>query len=401
MAEKRITPEYGSESLQSWPGIMTPWNKLISFPEVNRWVMRHNATIGTSMMASLRILVPDYTERVQSMIDVWSPNMYNTLGSDWYQAMFFPINCIHPFLEGPMIAVTEGDRGDEAFWMQGRVNDYGTYRFEKELDACPWDICGSEQCRCSTHFYEAMGKAFGGNMEFNMIEAKGCGDLHCRCVGEDRTRYPMPPRQSDLDVFGPIATEDMIKFTPEEECFDRPQHARPECDYTYRNGLHSIQTGGEQHNSYCNFPLVTMHSITTILSKGLDMDTVNFVIKQVFQASGKMAYGEFFAIKALRDYFGVPENVNDGRVLGTLVEFTLQARRVPFDIVEFDEDGCVYDIDAAAFAQGIDQIALGYISMWDGMAKTLVSAQWFAWQEEEAPEGKIRVKIAKKIDQYC
>ena len=34
--------------------------------------------------------------------------------------------------------------------MCGRCQDFGTYRCEKELDVCDWDIVGSELCRTTT-----------------------------------------------------------------------------------------------------------------------------------------------------------------------------------------------------------------------------------------------------------
>jgi hypothetical protein len=37
--------------------------------------------------------------------------------------------------------------------------------------------------------------------------------------------------------------------------------------------------------------------------------------------------------------------------------------------------------------------------MWNGMVKTLVNAQWSVW-EEESPDKKLRIKIAKKIDKF-
>ena len=37
--------------------------------------------------------------------------------------------------------------------------------------------------------------------------------------------------------------------------------------------------------------------------------------------------------------------------------------------------------------------------MWHGMVKTLVSAEWSVW-EEDSPAGKMRIRIAKKIDKF-
>ena len=40
-----------------------------------------------------------------------------------------------------------------------------------------------------------------------------------------------------------------------------------------------------------------------------------------------------------------------------------------------------------------------HVWMWAGMVKTLVNVQWSLW-EEDSPEGKLRIKIARKIDKF-
>ena len=43
-----------------------------------------------------------------------------------------------------------------------------------------------------------------------------------------------------------------------------------------------------------------------------------------------------------------------------------------------------------------------YNAMWYGMVKTLVSPEWFVWEETEGVDESIyRVKIAMKIDKFC
>ena len=125
--------------------------------------------------------------------------------------------------------------------MYGKVNDFGTYRAEKELDACPWDIVSSELCRATTQSLQGVadGEAKylqpGPKIEYHMVEAKGCGDLHCRILAESREKYPMPEHEQ-WECFGPVATADQIKFTPEEEWLIESQMFRAECNYTFCNG---------------------------------------------------------------------------------------------------------------------------------------------------------------------
>ena len=50
---------------------------------------------------------------------------------------------VHPFCRGSFVGALVGDSDDDALLMCGRVQDFGTYRAEKELDVCDWDIVGS------------------------------------------------------------------------------------------------------------------------------------------------------------------------------------------------------------------------------------------------------------------
>jgi hypothetical protein len=90
----------------------------------------------------------------------------------------------------------------------------------------------------------------------------------------------------------------------------------------------------------------------------------------------------------------------DGRILGAYIEQYLYTRKVPFEIEAFNKDEAVYVIDAAALAYGQPQYNDALVAYWYGMCRTLVGPEWFLW-EEDSPEGKLRLKIAKKIDMYC
>jgi hypothetical protein len=48
---------------------------------------------------------------------------------------------------------------------------------------------------------------------------------------------------------------------------------------------------------------------------------------------------------------------------------------------------------------GCQPLCEAHLYMWQGMVKTLVNAQWSVW-EEDSPKGKMRIKIAKKIDKF-
>jgi hypothetical protein len=217
---KRLPLDNESGVLPEHPALKTPWGKLISLHDAHHYALRNNAVVAATFMQVLRIIMPDYNERAKALIEINREILYNMFAIPEVRKMFRVKQNVPPFVKGMMVGVLAGDQGDEAMLMAGRVNDYGSCRFEKELDTCPWDIVGSEFCRCTTAYFEALSTTFGEpGMEFNMVEAKGCGDLHCRVIGENREKYPMPPRKDIHETFGPIATADQIKFTPEDNCY--------------------------------------------------------------------------------------------------------------------------------------------------------------------------------------
>jgi hypothetical protein len=133
--------------LPEHPALKTPWEKLISFHDAHHYALRHNAGVAATFMQVLRIVIPDYNERAKALCDINSKILYKLFSNPNFNKMFREKHNVHPFVKGTMVGVLAGDQGDEANLMAGRVNDYGTYRFEKELDTCPWDIVGSEFCR--------------------------------------------------------------------------------------------------------------------------------------------------------------------------------------------------------------------------------------------------------------
>ena len=66
----------------------------------------------------------------------------------------------------------------------------------------------------------------------------------------------------------------------------------------------------------------------------------------------------------------------------------------------FNKDDVILVIDRGGLAIGAtQQVCEAHLWMWHGMVKTLVNAMWSVW-EENSPAGKLRIKIAKKIDKF-
>jgi hypothetical protein len=359
-------------------------------------------------MQVLRIIMPDYKERATALIKINNGRLRDLFLIPEFRAFYKERHNFPPFVRGTMVGALAGDSGDEANLMAGRVVDYGTYRFEKELDTCPWDIVGSEFCRTTVSYFEALSNTFGEpTMEFNMVEARGCGDRHCRIVAENRGKYPMPPRTELYETFGPVATADQVKVTPEELCYDEVQHFRPEGGGMYRSGFCAEWTAAEQYQQSMAATLGCNDVVAVLDVYEPDKAKVEHVTKCLFETAGKMAFSEFAAVKGIRDWLGVPGDLNDGRVLGGLIEVELQAMTVDYTVAAFDEKEVVIDINKEVLERsglGYDMalISTAYVSLWYGMAKTLIGAEWSLWRETEGvPETTLRVKIAKKIDKWC
>lgn len=404
----RIPDEIGRDVLRNHAAIKTPWEKLISYYDAYYFGCRHMAAMAAELFEVIRVFLPDYEERMEKMCVANKTKMYNT-----FKNFFGPIhaanNNMHPFMEGGFISAMYGDSGDERLLMNGRVNDFGTYRAEKELDTCPWDILGSEICRISPCTQQGIGEAYDGpTVEFNMTEALGCGDPHCRLIAENREKYPLPPREKIWETFGPIATEDQIKVTPEENSLGilDSQYFREACDFHCRNGVSREFThkeaweGGPVSNFAGDYVTVTFEQM--IKDGEVTQEQIDVVIECLFEGAGKMQFADGYAKKGLRDWLGVPNDVNDGRILGAYIELLLQIALTDYKILAFNKDEVVYDINRKQFERRSPMLVKAYLAWWYGMSKTLVGSAWSCWEiKEDVPEDILRIKIAKKVDKFC
>lgn len=412
--DARIPREAGKGTIQDYPAIGTPWNKLISYHDAVHFTARFTSVVGAAAMQAFRILVPDYEERAEIICQNTYNRMYPVFSSPYGPMMGIDFNNIHPFMKGTFVGGLNGDNGDESLLMCGRANDFGTHRVEKELDVCYWDIVGSELCRATTLSLRgvAEGEAThlknGPQLDYHMVEAKGCGDRHCRIVAECRKKYPMPDHKI-WECMGPIATADQIKFTEEEDCVSESQIFREETGYCYTSGTckedspsSAYDSGyfGSSSNSVSSNSYIFPAIEDAIAAGKVTAEFADHVIKCVLEAAGKAAFGDFYTKKGLREWLGAPESVDDGRLMGAYLEIVLECLRVPFETEAFNENEVIYVIDREKLASRTPKLVDAYVSYWYGMTRSLVSAQWFLW-EEDSPEGKLRLKIAKKIDKFC
>lgn len=414
MSEKidaRIPREVGEGALPGYPAVKTPWDRLITLHEAYHFIVKECAFMDAVFMQVSRILVPDYETRVNDMCEAVK-NQYYRIASGPIGLNTVREHNVHPFMCGSFFGALGPDLGDEDALMCGRVNDFGTYRLEKELDVCYWDIVGSELCRttvCGMQYNligmtQSSGQQ-GPNLDLHFTEARGCGDMHCRIVGENREKYPLPEHKV-WETFGPVATEDQIKFTTEDELITESQMFREECGYMFRGPLCREKSVAEAYAKGVNMSLaksmIWPPVAKRIASGELDEKYVKHVVRCLFEAAGKASFHDSYAIKGLRDWLGVPNDVNDGRVLGGYIEAICQMMKVPCEVEAFNKNEVIYKLDRKTLQRGFDLRADAFVWLWYGMAKTLVGAEWSVWEEADgAPEDILRLKIAKKVDKFC
>lgn len=411
--DERLPREIGEGVLPNHASIQSPWNKLVSYHDCAHYCQRYTAVVGAALMQAYRILVPDYVERSTLICQ----NAYNRLHYTTHNIPGYRENTmdnelnVHPFCAGNFTGGLSGDAGDDGLLMCGRVNDFGSYRVEKELDVCYWDIIGSELCRSTTQSLQAVADSFaemrheGPRLELHMVEAKGCGDRHCRIVGECRKKYPMP--EHDIwECFGPVATADQIKFTTEEYTVKESMVFREECGNRYISGTCKEDDSTSLYGMYVNMTSGCTYLIPTleqlIMEGKVTEEFVSHVIKCVMEAAGKAYFAEGYAKEAFCHWVGAPRDVDDGRLMGAHIEMFLQAMAIPYEIEAFNKDEVIYRINRLALSCYMPRMCNIYVAYWYGMTKTLVNAMWSLWEEQgDAPAEQLRIKIAKKIDKFC
>lgn len=411
--DPRIPQHIGRGTYLEFPAIKSPWDKMMSYKDSIHYVARYNSLVTAVIHQAFRILMPDYVERTKLMCDYSYADGYKMQGAKDENGRNISCNVtnVPPFCRGNFTAGLYADFGDESLNMCGRVNDFGSYRVEKELDECPWGIVGSDLCRQTIATLQGGSDALGDylpeggpHLEFSMVEAIGCGDRHCRVVAECRKKWPMPPREN-WEGFGPIATEHLIQFTPEDECIKESMIFREETNYTYASGTNREEdaTSG-MFNTYCSPALwYILPAVDLAIERGFfTAEQFDFTLKCVCEAAGKAAFGDFFAREGLRQWLGVPKEIgdDDGRVLGGYIEMYLQTMKADYKIEAFNKDEVIYDIDRFGISFGRAKHADALVYYWYGMSKTLMNPQWSLW-EENSPEGRLRIKIAKNIDKFC
>ena len=397
-----------NEKLGMLKGVETVWGKIIPEKEAFIYSMREIAAFSANVFQVMRILEPNWEKRTEAICSTaYDVSMSADMGDRAaYLKNFRHDYQIPEFCEqGAWLGGLVGDMGDEMQNMSGRVIQFTPDRVEKELDTCPWDIVGSEMCNMTTAMFMAnfdLNSADGepGEVSLDMCEARGCGDMHCRVVAEKRDVYNRKV-QGPLDRFGQPAGQNTT--TPRDKMFKESQ--------VTRNGQYINPFGIEKslETSYkwtmeagwawsIAFPLMEIRDMAS------SEDEFNRILKIVFSTAGKAAFIEPSAIKGMRDWLGVPNEIgdNDGRILGGYIKNILDTQLVPNELIQFDEEETriqvkPYDFEGRMEMAPISELTIGYEALWHNMAKTLVSAEWSCWFEGKDEE-IMTIVVARKID---
>lgn len=385
--------------------VTTVWGKMIPEKEAYNYAVRHIASFCANVFQVMRILEPDFEKRTAAICEI-SYIMNMSACSDDYINEFFNEWNIPEFCEkSAWLGGIVGDSGDEYENMAGRVIQFTRNRVEKELDTCPWDIVGAELCNMTTamftaNFDIAATKPGENEVALNMCEARGCGDRHCRVVAERRDVYGWE-KQGWLDHMQ--QPKDPVHYTPEERCVKEGQHLR--------NGVYSQAFGEEKSSEWIYrwvmekgwvwciaFPLIAIRDMAE------SDEEFERIFKIVFATAGKNEFIEPFAKEGLRSWLGVPHEIgdNDPRLMGGYIKNLLDSQLVPCELEAFTKDEVRITVTPDDFngrfeMAPIDELTLGYETMWHNMVKTMVSPEWSCWFEGKEEE-VMTIVVGKKID---
>jgi hypothetical protein len=390
--------------LRLFRGMITPWDKIKSFKETYEFAIRHAAMFAVGWTNAYRIIEPDYGKRQTMMSDQWADEMkvmWSPEDEMGITAMFRDRFSVPPFIkEGTYLAASYADKGDEQTLLAGHIWQASNDRFEKEIHWCPFDIVGPEACDVSQGGGQYFCKGLAGQ-DLNTFnpERKGCGDRYCHVVQETRDKYGEHPNADgyDWENWGPPVSG-MRREGAE------PQ--KTECEHLttgiYQSPTGAVWTTGELYKDYAQWPMAYSTTVIGGLRRAgaFDDPTTQYIVDVMFDAAGKFQFAEWSTRKAIRAWLGVPESVDDGRVLGGYISMIFQARSLVWKFVEFSEECVIIDTDRSTFEMfsQYPELTPAYVAYFDAMAKVLVNTEWVVRLDEaNAPAGMARFVIEKGL----
>lgn len=130
------------------------------------------------------------------------------------------------------------------------------------------------------------------------------------------------------------------------------------------------------------------------------------VFQIVYADADKNGFLHFFSRDGLRNFLGVPNEIhwNDGRILGSRIKATLDMQLLPNELVRFTKDETWIKVSSEDFADRFamapfEEITIGYETLWNNNAKTLISPEWSVWFEGKDEE-EMMIIVKEEIDKY-
>jgi len=392
--------------LRMFRGMITPWEEIKSFRETCHFLWRHSALMGVAYMNALKIVEPDYETRQNVMSNAWRDQMLYMWSKDDPMGAVADYESRHdipPFMKESLYrSAVYADIGDEFTGMPGYVWYASNDRIEKEIHQCPLDIIGPDACDLSVgggqYFCHGISGKGSAGMNCYELERKGCGDPYCRIIHDTTEKYGAHKNADgyDWENWGPAATKGRKEGHPH----------KTECEWLHTgefvSPLGARWTAGEMYKQACLAPLSyaghAAGAIRVLTKEGQEAQSQN-IVNAMFDTAGKFQFGEYNTRKEVREWMGVPNDVNDGRVLAGYISLIQQAKNIPWRFVEFTEERCIVEVDA--FGQNMfgqyPEFTNAYLAYFDAAAKTLVDCQWIVKLGENAPEGKIHYVVEKGL----
>lgn len=389
--------------LRMFRGMITPWDQIKSFKETYLFLTRHAGLYGVGWINALKIIEPDYEKRVSAMSDCWAQSiqyMWSDVSGLHMKENFREGHQIPPFLEdGVYLSACFADQGDEFMAMPGYIWYASNDCVEKEIHHCPFDIIGPEACDVSIGGAQYFTRcAAGVPMKNYETERMGCGDPYCHVLFDTERKYGPHPNADgyDWEKWGPPTEGMREKGAPKKE----------ECEFLttgeYMSPLGARWTVGEMYQQAAGWPMAySTNAVQAIrvLVKPEDMERTMNIVEVIFDTAGKHLFGDRKLREDARRWLGVPESVDDGRVLGGYISMILQARCLEWRFIEFSEERTIIECDKAGLEMmgQHPEFDRAYEAYFNGMAKTLVNCQWVVRLAQDAPEGKLRFIIEKGL----
>ena len=156
------------------------------------------------------------------------------------------------------------------------------------------------------------------------------------------------PEHELWESFGPAVTDDYKKYTEEADTVEDSMMFREECNYHFVNGTNNeTDSSNQMMNLSTAASLYILPAIAETVKRGIvTREQADHILRCVLEAAGKAMFGERYAIKALRDWMGVPNSIGeDGRLLAGLIEVQLQSLVCAYEVEAFHEKECILVID--------------------------------------------------------